>query len=49
VFAYDFEGKRHDIGEKLGFVKTTIEFALQNEKIRSDILEYLDEILHREL
>lgn len=48
VFAYEFEGKRHDIGEKLGFVKTTIEFALQNEKIRPDILKYLDEILHRE-
>lgn len=49
VFAYDFEGNRHDIGEKLGFVKTTIEFALQNDNIRSDILEYLDEILHRDL
>ena len=48
VFAYDFEGKRYDIGEKLGFVKTTIEFALQDEKLRSDILAYLDEILHRE-
>jgi UTP--glucose-1-phosphate uridylyltransferase len=48
VFAYEFEGKRHDIGEKLGFVKTTIEFALQNENIRPDILKYIGEILHRE-
>ncbi|WLR55378.1 UTP--glucose-1-phosphate uridylyltransferase GalU [Mesobacillus subterraneus] len=45
VFAYDFEGKRYDVGEKFGFVKTTIEFALQDEELRPDILKYLDEIL----
>ena len=33
VFAYDFEGKRYDVGEKLGFIKTTIEMALQNGEI----------------
>jgi UTP--glucose-1-phosphate uridylyltransferase len=27
VYAYDFEGERYDVGEKLGFVKTTIEYA----------------------
>ena len=43
VFAYDFEGKRYDVGEKLGFVKTTIEFALQNEEIRDELLEFLEE------
>ena len=31
VFAYDFEGKRYDVGEKLGFVQTTIEMALQHQ------------------
>ncbi|MCM3663655.1 UTP--glucose-1-phosphate uridylyltransferase GalU [Mesobacillus subterraneus] len=41
VFAYDFEGKRYDVGEKAGFVKTTIEFALENEEIRDDILDYI--------
>src|SRR5690606_6288204 len=30
VFAYDFEGKRYDVGEKLGFIQTTIEFAMQD-------------------
>lgn len=30
VFAYDFIGNRYDVGEKLGFVKTTIEYALKN-------------------
>ncbi|MGG0249784.1 UTP--glucose-1-phosphate uridylyltransferase GalU [Peribacillus frigoritolerans] len=43
VFAYDFEGKRYDVGEKFGFVKTTIEFALQNEDIRDEIIAYLKE------
>ncbi|MGN7398137.1 UTP--glucose-1-phosphate uridylyltransferase GalU [Peribacillus frigoritolerans] len=45
VFAYDFEGKRYDVGEKLGFVKTTIEFALQNEEIKDDLAEYLEQMV----
>lgn len=43
VFAYDFEGKRYDVGEKLGFITTTIEFALQNEEIKDELLAYLVE------
>lgn len=42
VFAYDFEGKRFDVGEKLGFVKTTLEFALQDKELRNDLLEFMD-------
>ena len=45
VFAYDFEGKRFDVGEKLGFVKTTVEFALQNEEIKDELLAYLEEMV----
>ena len=45
VFAYDFKGKRHDVGEKLGFVKTTIEMALQNDELRDDLLSFLEEIM----
>ncbi|ODG93157.1 UTP--glucose-1-phosphate uridylyltransferase [Gottfriedia luciferensis] len=45
VFAYDFEGKRHDVGEKLGFIKTTIDFALKNEELREDLLKYLHDML----
>ncbi len=41
VYAYDFEGKRYDVGEKLGFVKTNIEFALKNEEIKEELYEYL--------
>ncbi len=45
VFAYDFEGKRFDVGEKIGFVKTTIDFALQNEELRDEVMEYLKGIV----
>jgi len=44
VYAYDFEGRRYDVGEKLGFVKTTIELALQNEEMKDELYEYLMEI-----
>lgn len=44
VYAYDFEGKRYDVGEKLGFIKTTIEFALQDNKLREELLAFLDEV-----
>ncbi|MGI8384808.1 UTP--glucose-1-phosphate uridylyltransferase GalU [Robertmurraya sp. P23] len=48
VYAYDFEGTRHDVGEKLGFIQTTIEFALQKEELRTDLLNYLSAVLDRQ-
>ncbi len=33
VYAYDFEGNRYDVGEKLGFVKTTMEYALKDPEM----------------
>ncbi|WP_062108613.1 UTP--glucose-1-phosphate uridylyltransferase GalU [Bacillus niameyensis] len=44
VFAFDFEGRRYDVGEKLGFIKTTVEMALKDEELRSDLMVYLQEI-----
>ncbi|MCM3356555.1 UTP--glucose-1-phosphate uridylyltransferase GalU [Psychrobacillus sp. MER TA 171] len=44
VYAYDFEGKRFDVGEKLGFIQTTIEFALDNEVLREELLIYLNQL-----
>lgn len=41
VFAYEFEGQRYDVGEKLGFIETTIEFALQREDLRNDLLDFI--------
>jgi UTP--glucose-1-phosphate uridylyltransferase len=48
VFAYEFEGKRYDVGEKLGFIKTTIEFALQHEELKEDLIQFMEQILKRE-
>lgn len=42
VFAYDFQGQRHDVGEKLGFIKTTIEMALQDPELKGDLMTFLD-------
>src|SRR5690606_4774095 len=41
VYAYDFKGKRYDVGEKLGFVKTTVDMALQNKEIKRELIDYL--------
>ncbi|MDF2903477.1 MAG: UTP-glucose-phosphate uridylyltransferase [Bacillus sp. (in: firmicutes)] len=49
VFAYDFEGIRYDVGEKMGFIQTTIEFALQREDLRNKLLEYLSSVVNKEL
>lgn len=47
VYAYEFEGIRYDVGEKLGFIKTTIDFALQRDDLRYDLLNYLTEIVKK--
>lgn len=41
VFAYEFEGERYDVGEKLGFIETTIEFALQKEELREELIKFM--------
>ncbi|ABO68603.1 UTP--glucose-1-phosphate uridylyltransferase GalU [Geobacillus thermodenitrificans] len=46
VFAYEFEGKRYDVGEKLGFIKTTIEFALQHDELREDLIQFMEKLLN---
>ncbi|MGN2272037.1 UTP--glucose-1-phosphate uridylyltransferase GalU [Priestia megaterium] len=48
VFAYDFKGTRYDVGEKLGFIQTTLEFALQHEEMRDELLEVMTSIIERE-
>ncbi|MBY0124236.1 UTP--glucose-1-phosphate uridylyltransferase GalU [Bacillus sp. S/N-304-OC-R1] len=45
VFAYDFDGKRYDVGEKIGFILTTIEFALQNDELKDEVITYLKKII----
>lgn len=42
VFAYDFEGKRYDVGEKLGFITTTLEFAMQDKELRDQLVPFME-------
>lgn len=49
VYAYDFEGTRYDVGEKLGFIRTTIELALKNEEIGGEVQKLLKELLLTEV
>jgi UTP--glucose-1-phosphate uridylyltransferase len=48
VYAYEFEGKRYDVGEKIGFIETTIEFALKHEELKYPLLKFLEEVMNRE-
>jgi UTP--glucose-1-phosphate uridylyltransferase len=41
MYAYVYEGRRHDTGDKLGFLKATIEFALKREDLGGPLKEYL--------
>lgn len=45
VFAYEFEGNRYDVGEQLGFIQTTIEFALKRNDIKKPLEEYLKKLV----
>lgn len=41
VYAFEFEGKRYDLGDKLGFLKATVEFALRRDDLSEQFGEYL--------
>jgi UTP--glucose-1-phosphate uridylyltransferase len=41
IYAYNFEGRRYDVGDKLGFLQATIEFALRKEEIKDEFEKYL--------
>ena len=41
VYAYRFEGTRYDAGDKLGFLKATVEYALRHEELGQEFGAYL--------
>ncbi len=45
MYAYEFEGKRYDVGDKLGFLKATVEFALNRDDLSEKFGEYLKNIV----
>ena len=41
IYAYNFEGRRYDVGDKLGFLEATVDFALKREELRDEFMEFL--------
>jgi len=44
VYACVFQGKRYDIGDKLGYIQAIIDFALQNPEVQADVSSYLKQL-----
>ncbi|KEH84807.1 UTP--glucose-1-phosphate uridylyltransferase GalU [Clostridium novyi] len=44
MYSYCFEGRRYDVGDKLGFLQATVEFALKRDDIKEPFLKYLKSI-----
>jgi UTP--glucose-1-phosphate uridylyltransferase len=47
VYAYEYNGTRYDVGEKLGFIKTTLDFAIQRDELKDELIQYLKQLLDR--
>lgn len=45
MYAYNFEGRRYDVGDKQGFIEATVEYALKRPEMRCKLLEYLKHIV----
>lgn len=48
MYAYSFEGRRYDVGDKQGFLQATVEFALKREDLRDEFLKYLVKTIEKE-
>lgn len=49
IYAYDFDGKRYDTGDKLGYLKATVEFGLKHSDVGEEFKTYLKSICEEEL
>ncbi|MGG7211022.1 UTP--glucose-1-phosphate uridylyltransferase GalU [Clostridium baratii] len=47
MYAYNFEGRRYDVGDKLGFLEATIEYALRRDDLKDSFIEYLNKIIDK--
>ena len=41
IYAYNFEGRRYDVGDKLGFLEATVDFALKRPELRDEFIDFL--------
>jgi UTP--glucose-1-phosphate uridylyltransferase len=44
ILAYNFKGIRYDVGDKFGFIKATIDFALEREDLKDQVYQYLRKV-----
>lgn len=49
MYAFNFEGKRYDVGNKLGYLEATMEFALRNRELREDFKKYIEGLINTDL
>lgn len=47
MYAYDFVGKRYDVGNKLGFLQATLEFALKRDDLKDEVTPYLKHVAEK--
>lgn len=45
MYAYNFEGRRYDVGDKQGFLEATVEYALRRDDLKDDFMKYLKNIV----
>ena len=48
MYAYNFEGRRYDVGDKQDFLEATVEFALRRGDLREDFFKYLIKVVEKE-
>ena len=46
IYAYNFEGRRYDVGDKFGFLEATIDFALKRENLKEELLNYMEKVVN---
>lgn len=47
IYAYEIEGKRYDVGDKLGYIKAMIECVMERGDLRDDVLQFMKEMMER--
>ena len=48
MYAYVFQGRRYDVGDKLGFLEATVEFALKRDELKVPFMAYLQTLQNNE-
>ncbi|GFR35990.1 UTP--glucose-1-phosphate uridylyltransferase GalU [Thermobrachium celere] len=47
MYAYTFKGRRYDVGDKLGFLQATVEYALKREDLKDEFFKYLKDVVNK--